>query len=436
MSLYKLVKKDLKIVLSDKKAFIMLIAMPLILFSILSFALAGSFTDDSNDIWSIRVGIVKEYDFEDEFEVSKKYISSDELKDLEKILFDVFDDKALDFISYEILDYDKAVSKLESDELSSVIILPEHYLSDMMMNMSPIFRKPFEVGIIRNSDQSYSSDIVENIVKSVMNQLSQMMISNKVSYETLKEYKIPNDTIDQIIEELRSMSENKAELSLQINDYQIDQLKMVTSGQYYSTAMLAMFLLFGASYGAKFMLVEKKGFTLQRQQMAGISSTKLIVGKMVIIFMIAVMQIAIMILTSALGFKVYWGEPIYVVLLTLLVALAVTGFGSILAAISLKMNSLKALNMMESGIFQIIALFGGSYFPLFLMPLWFQYTSRVLINGATLEAYQKIMMNSPFNEMIPSLISLSFNAVVFLIIGLALINRQPKNTIPREEVAL
>lgn len=433
MSLLKLVSKDLKIVLSDRKAFITLIAMPIILFSILSFALAGSFSDNSGSVWKLNIGLVKLYDFDEDLK-SNTYFSEDDLLELENILFDVLNHEDLDFIEYEVLSYDAAIEKLENNDLSSIVVLPQSYLANLAMNMSPMFRMPVDIEIIRNPNKTYSSDITENIIRQVMNQMNQIMIAGKVTYESLNYYNIEEEIIDYVLEEFQTRSYDPVKINLE--DYTIDQLKTVNSGQYYSTAMIAMFLLFGASYGAKFMLVEKKEFTLQRQHMAGISDMKIVSGKMILIFLIAIMQIGIMILTSTLGFKVYWGEPLYVVLVTLLVALAVTGFGAILAAVSLKTESLKALNMLESGIFQIIALFGGSYFPLFLMPIWFQTISKILINGAALDAYQKVMMDSPFIEILPALISLSFNAVVFLLIGIIMINKQPKNTLPKEEVTL
>ncbi|MBI9011168.1 MAG: ABC transporter permease [Clostridiales bacterium] len=434
MSIFTLIKKDLKIVLSDKKALVILVAMPIILYTILSFALVGSFETSNDEVWDITIGIVKEYDMEN---IESEYLTTEDAETLENILFDVLDSEDLEFVSYTVMTYEEATQALENNNLSSVVILPENYISDLGLNMSPTFRKPIDIQIIRNTEKQYSSDIVENIIFSVMENLSQMMITNKVTYETLNHYDIDKNITTQILDMMRNTE--REPVSVKTSVYNIDQLKMVNSGQYYSTAMMAMFLLFGASYGAKFMLEEKRDFTLQRQQSAGIHPTRIVIGKMALIFIIAVMQIGLMILTSTVGFKVYWGEPIQIILVTLITALAVTGFGSFLAAISLKADNFKALNMMESGIFQILALFGGSYFPLFLMPDWFKWISRLLLNGAALEAYQKVMMDAPLNEMLPSLTSLLLNSIVFLTIGLIMIHRQPKNTlipVSRDEVSI
>jgi len=434
MSIFTLIKKDLKIVLSDKKALVILVAMPIILYTILSFALVGSFDTSDDEVWDITIGIVKEYDLEN---LESDYLTQEDAESLEKILFDVLDSEGLEFVSYRFMTFEEATEAIENNNISSVIILPENYIVDLGLNMSPTFRKPLDIQVIRNTDRQYSSDIVENIVSSVMENVSQMMITNKVTYETLNHYDIDKNITTQILDTMRNTE--REPVSVETSVYNIDQLKMVNSGQYYSTAMMAMFLLFGASYGAKFMLEEKRDFTLQRQQSAGIHPTTIVLGKLALIFIIAVMQITLMILTSTIGFKVYWGEPIQIVFVTIITALAVTGFGSLLAAISLKAGNFKALNMMESGIFQILALFGGSYFPLFLMPDWFKWISRLLLNGAALEAYQKVMMGAPLNEMLPSLTSLMLNGIVFLTIGMIIIQRQPKNTlipVSGEEVSI
>lgn len=424
MSILTLLKKDLKIVLSDRKALIILVAMPIILYSILSFALAGTFGSSDGEVWDIHIGIVKQYVVED---AVNDYLSLEDATALDRILLDILERDELSFITYEFMSMDTAVEKIKNDEISSVVVLPENYLADLAVNMSPAFRKPMTIEIIKNTERAYSSNIVENIVTGVMERLTQMMTMNKVTYETLNHYDVASEIVDQVMEMLRDNEQEGVTVTSSI--FKIDSLKTVTSGQYYSTAMMAMFLLFGASYGAKFMLTEKREYTLQRQQSAGISSAQIVFGKLSLIFCIAVMQIGLMIGTSSLGFGVYWGEIPQLIVVTLLTALAVTGFGTLLAAISLKAGDLKVLNMFESGIFQVLALFGGSYFPLFLMPEWFKWISRVLLNGAALDIYQKVMMDAPIIEMLPSAISLLLNAVIFLSLGMYIIVKEPKNTL-------
>lgn len=419
MSLKTLVIKDLKIVFSDKKALILLIAMPIILYTILSFALSGTFDDGQRELWDIHIGVVKTYDLND---ASSAFLSDDEKQVLERILFDVLDDEQLSFLSYEIIPYEEGLIGIEENRLDSLVVLPENYVTNLALNMSPTFRSPIEVEVIQNMEKEYSSMIVTNIVEQVMSRMSHLMIANKVSFETLNYFLVEDDVISTFLDELNSQTYEPLTYTSSVRT--IDKLKTVTSGQYYSTAMLSMFLLFGASYGAKFMLKEKREFTLQRQLVTGLSSNRLVIGKLILIFMIAIVQIVLMILTSTLGFGVYWGNPIHLSVVVFLTALAVMGFGTILSALSLKANNFKTVNMMESGIFQLLALFGGSYLPIFLMPDWFRFISRILLNGAALEAFQKVMMDAPLIDMMPACLSLVINFVVFFAIGLRIINKE------------
>src|SRR6056297_3492650 len=53
--------KDFKLFISDKKTLASIILMPIILTTILSFALSGSFTQAGRD-WTLNIGVVKDYE--------------------------------------------------------------------------------------------------------------------------------------------------------------------------------------------------------------------------------------------------------------------------------------------------------------------------------------------------------------------------------------
>ena len=65
--LFKLYLKDVKVLLSDKKGLMIFILMPMVLTTILSFALSGSFGEPGK-MDAIEVAIVKAYDVDGETE--------------------------------------------------------------------------------------------------------------------------------------------------------------------------------------------------------------------------------------------------------------------------------------------------------------------------------------------------------------------------------
>ncbi|HRU42253.1 MAG TPA: hypothetical protein P5021_09755, partial [Candidatus Diapherotrites archaeon] len=62
MKVISIIKKDLKTILSDKKALAIIIVMPLVLMTILSSALRGAFTTGGQSIDRINIAVVKQYD--------------------------------------------------------------------------------------------------------------------------------------------------------------------------------------------------------------------------------------------------------------------------------------------------------------------------------------------------------------------------------------
>jgi ABC-2 type transport system permease protein len=424
MGIFPLILKDIKIVLSDKKAFVTLIGMPIILFVILSFALQGSFSSGSNGVWDIKIGLVKGYDFENDYKALEGFMTRDQALEIENIVPSVFDSPGLEFVQYQWLTYDEGMKALEDNSLTSLIVLPKYFVKDIVMNMSPMEIKTINIEVLKNPEKEYGASIITKIVTELSDNLSSQMIQRKVVEEFFSNEEITPKNFN--------FNYQQEPIDLRYKNESIEELKSVTSGQYYSVAMMAMFILFGASYGSKFMLLEKRRFTLQRQKVAGVSPFALVVGKLVVIFFVGMIQILAMIVTSKIGFNVYWGQPLRLFVLVVLTAFSVMGFGTILTGIALRANSFKAVNVLESGVFQVIALFGGSYFPIFLMPDWFQSVSKVLLNGAALNTFLKLMMDASLKEMLPGMLSLLLNGLLFLIIGLGMIYFNPSIRVRRE----
>ena len=134
--LLKLFIKDLKVLLSDKKGLMIFILMPIVLTTILSFALSGSFGDPGR-MDPIPVAIVKAYDAEKDealfMETMQKTLGSTEaieLIDLEAIFFDTFlgDAEIQKIITPQIMSEADAFKALEEESVYAVVTLPEQFI--------------------------------------------------------------------------------------------------------------------------------------------------------------------------------------------------------------------------------------------------------------------------------------------------------------------
>ena len=148
-----IVLKDLTVAIRDKKTLGTTILMPIVLITILSFALTSSFHDFTS-VEQIDIAVVKNYNTENEVDSLMKKLSSGELgfktgeKDLQdiktlvdkinidKMFFDEFlENKEIKkIVKYKILDEKTAMNELGKKKISAVIVLPKDFVSDMYIN--------------------------------------------------------------------------------------------------------------------------------------------------------------------------------------------------------------------------------------------------------------------------------------------------------------
>ncbi len=191
MKIRHILLRDLKVLLSDKKNLAFILVMPIILTSILSFALAGVFGDDPS-VPEFKVAIVKGYESQpasqaiDEAlgnnllgdflpaDVKKDIMANAEDLDMEKIFFEDFlgHEDIKDMMHHEIMTEEEALRKLENDELSAVILLPENFLRASYANMLTTYQSKIDIEIIKNPERSVTSSIAASIVEGFMQRMS------------------------------------------------------------------------------------------------------------------------------------------------------------------------------------------------------------------------------------------------------------------------
>lgn len=167
-----------------------LIAMPIILFTILSFALQGSFSSGSGDVWDIQIGLVKAYDFDEDYKAIEDFVTKEQALEVDNIVPNIFDSPGLEFVNYQWMTYEEGIQGLEDNVLTSVLVIPKSYIKDVIMNMSPMAIEEIEFQVINHPDKAYGSSIINKIVSELSENLSTQMIHRKVVQEVLSEEKV------------------------------------------------------------------------------------------------------------------------------------------------------------------------------------------------------------------------------------------------------
>lgn len=432
MKVLRIIIKDLKLLLGDKEALAILILMPIILTSILSFSLKGMFTTGSG-MNSIKVAVVKNYDKNEEYnkfvstirngfftqgmdeKTVAKFIDAAGEFDAEEIFFQDFlnSEDIMKVLEYQIEPEEEAVRLLKEKEISAVIVLPEDFIYGLYINVLTPFRNNVEIEVIGHPDRVVSSEVVQYITEIFSNTLASAIIGKNVILEAAMEHDIGDKVLDSIEDTAEKISEELASIKVNVNSVKVEGKKSISSFDYYAAAMLAMFILFAASQGGRTLLEEKQNTTYDRMAVSGVSKLAILTGKFFTVFITALIQMIIMITYSSVVLKVYWGDAIPTLLICMCSAFAVAGAGILISVLTFTADNYNMANAFENVIIQVMALLGGSYFPIDVLPSFMRKLSVFSINGLALKSYLKIMMDYGLREISGYLISLTAAGIIF-----------------------
>lgn len=429
MKLLNMIFKDIKIYLSDKKALVILILMPLILILILSSALKGSFSSEGLTE-PIKIVIVKDYNREieevkfEKFVNDNAYIDEEDKKNLlsamedfqpEKFIFEDFLDsnEISQILTYTIENEKKAQELLEEKLIASYVLLPEDYIYSSYLNMLTSFRNEISIKINGHTDYAYSTSIVNHVFTTFTDYISLSAIDKNVILETASSMNLSTmyyRNIDYIMEQIQFNSDgNKL-----IEKIEVPILKTVDSFTYYAIAMMSMFVLFSGGIVARSLLTEKTNYTYQRIIVAGGKISTFLMSKFFVIFFLCIIQMSIIIFISKFLLGVNWIINLNNILLIVSLGLATSGLGAFIGAITLISNDYKIASAFENVIIQMMALLGGSYIPVEILPAFMQEAGSWTINGIALEGFMSIFQGGDIDDIKMHLLKLILSSILSL----------------------
>ncbi len=440
MKIHSIIIKDLKILLSDRKALMIILLMPIILMVILSFALKGIFVDD----WEaarVNIAVVKQYNaeadrksFDDALHggLLAQGMGQDAAAELEKagadtdpenIFFNEFlgSSEVSNIISYRIETEAKAKELLKSGDVSAVVLLPEKYLYNMKVNLLTPFRNEVGIDVLTKPEASIDGQIVQAVIQAYSDSMASVIIGKNVLIEESMANDLGTGSFKGMEAVMTGIKDALAAVQVQVEDMTLEGRKPVSSADYYAAAMLTMFILFAASHGGRMLLEEKENFTYQRMMVAGTSKSGILAGKFLVIFIIALLQIMIMTVFSHYALKVEWGDFFSVTVIGIAAAFAVAGVGTTVAAATYRAGNYKMANIFETAIIQTMALLGGSFFPVDILPAAFQKLSFLSLNGIALKAYQKTMMGYGMEAVLGYVAVLAGIGAVFALLAVMIL---------------
>lgn len=393
MKVLYLALKDFKVTFKDKKALLIMLVMPIILILILGFSLEPMFRQNPR-VAKFNVGMIS-YD---------RGILAQNLVDIMKgqelsELMDV----------YEIKEED--IRQLIKDgSITAAVVIPR-YFTDKAIKGEDV-----SIRVYGHPAKQVSGGIVNGIVDSYATGVSCVAVAIDNVIETLMgfgmEHQVLGSKTGQIQDKLVAAVEQAGRVFTESTQ---QSPRWITGFEYYSVAMVAMFILFGAMFSVFSIIEERQDRTLARLFSTGMGSISLTVGKFIGSYVTCLVQAAILIVFTNWVYGVSWGpSPWAVVIATLAACFAASSFAVFIASVSRTPKSADALQMLT---IQGMSLLGGSMLPLYIMPDILKSISRFTINNWAIRSYLSLITGNPLRDISQHLAILLAIGGAFLVLG-------------------
>jgi linearmycin/streptolysin S transport system permease protein len=359
MKFHLIAAKDVKIVLRDRNALLMMFLVPMLIISISGLALGGDYEQN------IRISVLV-VDLDND-EVSRGLVEF-----LEEI--DILD---VDMESNEFA----ARDRVKNQEYGRLIIIPLGFTESVMTGQDT------ELLIIVNPIEESSNTVLEKIVEGYANRMS----TNVVVVKTASAYGIPVYTEEQILEIVDTAEEfvhpPPVKVTIQSTTSNLVEFSAFTQ---YVPGFAVMFLMFTTvQIGSVSLIKEHEAGTLRRLVTAPISKAEIIGGKIASTFIRGFVQLTVLIYFGHVVFGLDLGSDILALfVLIAAITLASTGLGVLVAVLVKTADQADSVSLL---LVMIMSALGGSWWPLFIEPQFMQDMAHFTITAWAMEGFYDLI---------------------------------------------
>ncbi|MFJ7746498.1 ABC transporter permease [Peribacillus sp. NPDC097295] len=380
--------KDFKIRAMDRRGFMMMLIMPLILTLILGAALKNIVGSDEG-FQETSVGLY----------VEKKDSLADTLKD------DVL--AKADFLTVKTVDSEKKLEKMvKKGEIEVGVYIPAKWSGNLAGAV-----------LYSNHDTQLKATVVESVITSFTERVQTVSLASETVMENMVEVTAASTGAGDLSgtgERVSTVLTERGKVEMTVANQSVGEAS-ISSMQYYAAAMLVMFLLFNVTLGAKSMIQERHTDTLARLNSTPVSKYGILIGKFLGTLYFAFLQFLLFYAATSFFFNVKWGDNIGQVVATGFVySVAVSGLSMLLAAFIRKEKTADLI----SGIgIQLFAIVGGSMVPIYVFPESFKAISALTPNNWALTVFLDIMSGVGWSELLLQFSVLGAIGLVSMLIG-------------------
>ncbi|MCT2536680.1 ABC transporter permease [Aquibacillus koreensis] len=419
-------KKDVRVLLRDRTELLVLLLMPVILTGILGFALKGMFGENQVNLM-MTVAVVNQSDAEvdeENFlqEIEKSPMPKEARKALQEaatsvepyaMLEGVFEDEEVkEIIETKEMDLEEAKEALKEEEVSAIIVVPESFTYDVLNKMLLEQGDGSELEVIKSTHAPLSAGVFEDIISRFVDTVNLETAIAKATQTTVAS----RETVEPV---------NEMPIGSKIT---VTDQKPITSLEYYSIGMTAMFALFAASTIASKAYVETYQHVLDRILLSGKHPANYLSGKAISTTVIVFIQVVLLFTIARVVMQVFadrsWAFFGGMLVIALVFSICVGALASLLTALTVKSKSNAIPSMFSGGVVTLFALLGGSFMPVSNMPELFKTLGNWTPNGIMLNVLLQWAQGLGMDFITPMLGRLLLISVVLFGISILIFSKR------------
>ena len=402
--------KDLKIIFRDRAALILMLVAPFAL-TLGMGLITGSFSSGGSGISKLPVVVVNQ-DGGQLGEALQNVLTSPDLADL--------------LAPTLLTDPVAARQQVDADQIAAAVIIPAGFTDSVIpKDASGAAAAAVAIEVYKNPARPISSGVVESIVQGFVDRVEAGRVGGQVAIEQLlANGLIAPQEIPKLAQELGAEQANQTGNAQLISVKRLDKSPQQTNTfnplLLMAPGMALVFLMFTVSLGSRSILVEREEGTLARILSTATGGGKILVGKITGVYFIGAAQMFILIVASAVLFRLSWGDPLGVFLLVLAAVIGAAGWGLLLAAIAKTPGQVRSMGM---AMMLLFGLLGGSFFGGTLPEPW-SAIGKITPNAWAMDGFTTLARGGTTADLIPIILPLLAMGAILLTISVILFNRK------------
>jgi ABC-2 type transport system permease protein len=317
---------------------------------------------------------------------------------------------------------------IDEDQAAAAVIIPRGFTRSVIPAEGTVFDEsyvqpdPVKIEVYANPSRPTTAGVVKAIVDEFVSRVEEGRTSGMTSIMQLMQSGLLNPQnaesearrlfaeVDQGESPAITLKKNQEGAAA----IEFDILAFMAPG------MALMFLMYTVSYGGRSILAERSQGTLPRLLVSPTSTSQVLGGTVLGIFLTGSAQVGILILASSVFFGVKWGDSLGLAVLILAAVFGATGWGMLITALA---RSPGQVGSVGSALMLIFGILGGSFINLDQMPPFVRTISKITPNAWGLDGFTTLALGGKLPNLIEPITALLVMGAVLFGIAVVLFNR-------------